>query len=215
MMPNMEGFDDEGVKNLDDSEDERTTDIIDGFDGIDGNLPINQQAIVVGYLGSPPRKLEGDDYFSDGLDNSYPDEFDGDEGPKFEKFRNEQLNTDYKFKWGQTGVEPKKNKANISHVQTDVSHVQVDGSHVQVDGSHVQVDVGNIQDDASHVDADVFALSQAESSVVQASRADSNMVETSQTEPKYKKIQKPIVNLRKRKSKRLKMKLFQKPINRS
>lgn len=100
MMPNMEGFDDEGVKSLDDSEDERTTAIIDGFDGIDSNLPINQQAIVVGYLGSPSRKFEDDDYFSDELDNSDPDESDDDEGPKFEKFRNEQLNKDYKFKWG-------------------------------------------------------------------------------------------------------------------
>lgn len=48
--------------------------------------------------------------------------------------------------------------------------------------------------------------------MVQTSQADSNVVETSQIEPKQKKIQKLVVNLRKRENERLKLKLFQKPI---
>lgn len=44
--------------------------------------------------------------------------------------------------------------------------------------------------------------------MVQTSQADSNMVETSQSGPKQKKIQKPIMKLRKRKSERLKLKWF-------
>ncbi|KAI5433893.1 hypothetical protein KIW84_020937 [Lathyrus oleraceus] len=76
-MTNMEGLNDDGAKCFNDSEDEITTAIIDGFDGIDVNLPISQEGIVAGYL----------------------DESGDDEGPKFEKFRKEQLNKDYKFKW--------------------------------------------------------------------------------------------------------------------
>ncbi|KAI5442352.1 hypothetical protein KIW84_011430 [Lathyrus oleraceus] len=111
----------------------------------------------------------------------------------------------WKPKASQAGVELMKNKANASHVQADASNVQIDASHVQVD-------VGNIQDDASHVDADVVAPSQEESSVVQESQVDSNVVKTSQTEPKQKKIKKPFLNLRKRKSERLELKMLQKPI---
>ncbi|KAI5399540.1 hypothetical protein KIW84_064754 [Lathyrus oleraceus] len=46
--------------------------------------------------------MEENEYVSDGLDNSDPDESDDDngEGPKFEKFRKEQLNNGYQVKWG-------------------------------------------------------------------------------------------------------------------
>lgn len=47
-MTNMEGLDDDGIEDFDDSEDERTIAIIDGFYGMDVNLPINQEAIVAG-----------------------------------------------------------------------------------------------------------------------------------------------------------------------
>ncbi|KAI5398781.1 hypothetical protein KIW84_064240 [Lathyrus oleraceus] len=46
--------------------------------------------------------MEDDEYVSDELDNSDPDESDDEkgEGPKFEKFRKKKLNKDYQFKWG-------------------------------------------------------------------------------------------------------------------
>ncbi|KAI5400612.1 hypothetical protein KIW84_065482 [Lathyrus oleraceus] len=47
-MTNMEGLDDDGVEDFDDSEDERTIAIIDGFYGMDVNLPITQEAICAG-----------------------------------------------------------------------------------------------------------------------------------------------------------------------
>lgn len=64
---------------------------------------------------------------------------------------------------------------------TDASHVLVYASHGQVDAIVVTC---LVDFDAGYVDADVVALSQAESSVVQASQVDSNVVETSKTEPK-------------------------------
>lgn len=81
--------------------DERTTTIADGFDGINVSLPINEGTIVVGLLtGSKKNKGEDDEYVSDELDNSDPDVSDDDNGPKFEKFRKDQLNKNFKFKWG-------------------------------------------------------------------------------------------------------------------
>lgn len=61
-------------------------------------VPINEGDIVAGLLGKPKKKIEDDEYYSDDLDNSYPDESGDDERPKFERFRREQLNKDYKFK---------------------------------------------------------------------------------------------------------------------
>ncbi|KAI5447078.1 hypothetical protein KIW84_014794 [Lathyrus oleraceus] len=42
---------------------------------------------------------DGDENYSDELDNSDPDESDDGEGPKFESFRKKQLSKDYNFKW--------------------------------------------------------------------------------------------------------------------
>lgn len=97
----LDGCDDDGVEGFNDSENERTTAIADGFDGIDVSLPINEGTIFVGLLiGSKKKKWEDDEYVSDELDNSDPNVYDDDNGPKFEKFRKDQLNTNFKFKWG-------------------------------------------------------------------------------------------------------------------
>ncbi|KAI5417211.1 hypothetical protein KIW84_042000 [Lathyrus oleraceus] len=67
----LDGCDDEGVERFNDSENERTTAIVDGFDGIDVSLPINEGTIFVGLLiGSKKKKWEDDEYVSDELDNS-------------------------------------------------------------------------------------------------------------------------------------------------
>lgn len=99
-VTNMEGLDDKVVEGFDDGEDDKTIAFIDGFEGIDVNVPINHGDVVPGLLGGPKKKIEDDAYFSDELDNSYPDESGDDERPKFKRFRKEKLNKDYKFKWG-------------------------------------------------------------------------------------------------------------------
>ncbi|KAI5405667.1 hypothetical protein KIW84_052433 [Lathyrus oleraceus] len=82
-------------------EDERTAATVDGFDGIDVSLPINEGTIVIGLLtGSKKKKWEDDEYVSDELDRYDPNVSDDDNGPKFEKFRKDQLNRSFKFKWG-------------------------------------------------------------------------------------------------------------------
>ncbi|KAI5388074.1 hypothetical protein KIW84_073964 [Lathyrus oleraceus] len=76
-------------------------DVTDGFDGINVSLPIDEGTTVVGLLtGSKKNKGEDDEYVSDELDNSDPDVSDDDNGPKFEKFRKDKLNKNFKFKWG-------------------------------------------------------------------------------------------------------------------
>lgn len=71
-----------------------------GFDGIDVSLPINEGTLVVELLtGSKKNKWEDDEYVSDELECSNPDVSDDDNGPKFENFRKDQLNKNFKFKW--------------------------------------------------------------------------------------------------------------------
>jgi len=45
--------------------------------------------------GKAPMVEPVDEYFSEELDNSDPDESDHEGGPRYEKFRREQLNKDY------------------------------------------------------------------------------------------------------------------------
>ncbi|KAI5409260.1 hypothetical protein KIW84_054895 [Lathyrus oleraceus] len=97
-MVELDGCDDEGVEGFNDSENERTTAIADG---IDVSLPINEGTIVVGLLtGSKKKKWKDDEYVNDELDNFDPDVYDDDNWPKFDKFRKDQLNKNFKFKWG-------------------------------------------------------------------------------------------------------------------
>lgn len=85
-MTNMEAIDDEGVEGFDDSEDERTIVITDGFDF---TQLLNECNIVARLICSSKKKMDDDEYVSDELDNSDLDESDDEkgEGPKFEKFR--------------------------------------------------------------------------------------------------------------------------------
>lgn len=99
-VKDVEGLDDEVVEGLDNSEDDRATALVDGFDEVDVTVPINQGEIVAGLLCTPNKKNDEDEYYSDELDSSDPDESGDEEGPKFERFRKEKLNKDYKFKWG-------------------------------------------------------------------------------------------------------------------
>ena len=95
----MKAIDDEGVEGFNDIEDERTTTITDEFDF---TQPLNECNTVAGLICYSKKKMEENEYVSDGLANSDPDESDDDngEGPKFEKFRKEQLNNGYQVKWG-------------------------------------------------------------------------------------------------------------------
>lgn len=52
----MDGCDDEGVKGLGDSENERSTTISNGFDGIDVNLPINVGLTIAEFYVVPKRR---------------------------------------------------------------------------------------------------------------------------------------------------------------
>lgn len=93
----MDRFDDEGVEGLGDSEDERATAILDGFEGIDVTIPIRQY--VSDEYGK--KKVEDDDeYVSDDLESSDPDMLEDEKLPKFEKFRKEHLDKNFKFQWG-------------------------------------------------------------------------------------------------------------------
>lgn len=58
-MVELDRCDDEGVEGFNDNEDERTTAIADGFDGIDVSLPINEGTIVVGLLTSSKKEEMG------------------------------------------------------------------------------------------------------------------------------------------------------------
>ncbi|KAI5402637.1 hypothetical protein KIW84_050293 [Lathyrus oleraceus] len=73
-VTNVEGLDDEVVEGLNDSEDDRVTALVDGFDGVDVIVPINQGQIVARLIGRPYKKTEDGEYYSDELDISDPDE---------------------------------------------------------------------------------------------------------------------------------------------
>ncbi|XP_058779616.1 uncharacterized protein LOC131653480 [Vicia villosa] len=102
----LEVSDEEVVEGFNDSEDERTTAIVDGFDeldGIDVTVPIREGPVIAGLLPCPKKKKYDDDeeeYLSEELNSSNPDNSEDDKKPKFEKFKKEQLTKDFKFKWG-------------------------------------------------------------------------------------------------------------------
>ncbi|CAK8575777.1 unnamed protein product [Lathyrus sativus] len=86
-VTDMEGIEDEVVEGLDDREDDIATALVDGFEGIDVTLPIREYGVITGLLGSPNKKFDEDDYYSDELDSSYPDDSCDDKMPKYERFR--------------------------------------------------------------------------------------------------------------------------------
>ncbi|XP_058769018.1 uncharacterized protein LOC131642868 [Vicia villosa] len=95
----MEGSD----EGLGDSEDERATAILDGFEGIDIGLPMKETPKGLEFISEPKeKKCEEDEYISDELESSDPDLSDSEKGKvqKFEKFRKDHLNKDFKFQWG-------------------------------------------------------------------------------------------------------------------
>ncbi|XP_058747019.1 uncharacterized protein LOC131620008 [Vicia villosa] len=100
----MDKCDEDGVEGLGDSEDERATALLDGFEGIDVTIPVNEAPSLSGFMrGSKKKKLEDEDedvYVSDDLDSSNPDMSDDDKLPKFEKFRKKHFNKNFKFQWG-------------------------------------------------------------------------------------------------------------------
>lgn len=99
-VKNMEGIDYEVIEGFDDIEDDRVTTLVDGFNGVDVTVPINHRDTVAGLLGRLKKKIENDEYYSDELDISDPNESVDDKGSKFERFRKKHLNIEYKFKWG-------------------------------------------------------------------------------------------------------------------
>ncbi|XP_058742255.1 uncharacterized protein LOC131614714 [Vicia villosa] len=98
----MEGSDEDDVEGLGDSEDERATAILDGFEGIDIGLPMKETTKGLEFISEPKEKKCEDEYISDELESSDPDLSDSEKGKvkKFEKFRKDHLNKDFKFQWG-------------------------------------------------------------------------------------------------------------------
>ncbi|XP_058726497.1 uncharacterized protein LOC131597850 [Vicia villosa] len=99
----MEGSDEDVVEGLGDSEDERATAILDGFEGIDIGLPMKETPKGLEFISEPKeKKCEEDEYISDELESSDPDLSDSEKGKvqKFEKFRKDHLNKDFKFQRG-------------------------------------------------------------------------------------------------------------------
>ncbi|KAI5435767.1 hypothetical protein KIW84_022261 [Lathyrus oleraceus] len=74
-VTDMEGIYDEVIEGLDDNENDRVTILVDGFDRVDVTIPINHGEIVVGLLGRHKKKIEDNEYCSDELDNSDPNDF--------------------------------------------------------------------------------------------------------------------------------------------
>ncbi|XP_058753414.1 uncharacterized protein LOC131626580 [Vicia villosa] len=98
---NLEVNDEELVEGLNDSEDERTTTLADGFEEIDVSLPVNEGPDIAGYLTFPSKtKGDNDEYVSEDLLSYDPDNSEDEKGPGFEQFKKEELNKDFKFKWG-------------------------------------------------------------------------------------------------------------------
>ncbi|XP_058765177.1 uncharacterized protein LOC131638625 [Vicia villosa] len=106
-VSDLEVSDEEIIEGFNDSEDERTTAIVDGFDDLDGidvTVPIREGPVIAGLLPCPKKKKYDDEdeeeYLSEELNSSDPDNSEDDKKPKFEKFKKEQLTKDFKFKWG-------------------------------------------------------------------------------------------------------------------
>ncbi|XP_058741808.1 uncharacterized protein LOC131614203 [Vicia villosa] len=97
----LEDSEEEIVEGLNNSEDERTTAIADGFDGIDVTIPLSEGPVIAGLLTYPnKKKCDDEEYASEDLLSSDPDNSEDEKGPRFEKFKKEELNKDFKFKWG-------------------------------------------------------------------------------------------------------------------
>ncbi|XP_058733542.1 uncharacterized protein LOC131605168 [Vicia villosa] len=96
-------LEEEIVEGLDDNEDERVIALHDGFEG-DGpkglgfTVPLNEDVSISKLFGRPNKKMDGDEYHSDELNSDDPDDSCDEERPKYERFRKEHLNKDYKFK---------------------------------------------------------------------------------------------------------------------
>ena len=70
----MDGLEEEMVEGLDDSEDERATALLDGFEGIDVTLPLNEDVSLSGLFGRPKKTTNEDEYHSDELNSDDPDD---------------------------------------------------------------------------------------------------------------------------------------------
>ncbi|XP_058784822.1 uncharacterized protein LOC131659682 [Vicia villosa] len=99
---NEDQSDEEGVEGLGDSEDERATGLEDGFEDIDVSVPMKEAHSLSDVMrGSKKKEMEDEDeYVTDELDSSDPDLSDEDKVHKFEKFKKEHFNKNFKFEWG-------------------------------------------------------------------------------------------------------------------
>ncbi|XP_058767340.1 uncharacterized protein LOC131641032 [Vicia villosa] len=78
----LEVSDEEILEGMNDSEDERATALDDGFGLVDVTLPVSEGPLVASLLTYPSKGKEDE------------------KEHRFEKFKKEELNKDYKFKWG-------------------------------------------------------------------------------------------------------------------
>ncbi|XP_058746525.1 uncharacterized protein LOC131619449 [Vicia villosa] len=94
--------DEEGVEGLGDSEDERATGLEDGFEDIDVSVPRKEALSLSDVMrGSEKKEMEDEDeYVINELDSSDPDLSDEEKVHKFEKFKKEHFNKNFKFEWG-------------------------------------------------------------------------------------------------------------------
>ncbi|XP_058726866.1 uncharacterized protein LOC131598245 [Vicia villosa] len=87
---------------MNDSEDERATDLDDCFEEVDVTLPVSEGPVVAGLLTYPSKskgesenKGEDDEYLSEDLLSSDPDASEEEKEPRFDKFKKEELNKDF------------------------------------------------------------------------------------------------------------------------
>ncbi|KAI5445504.1 hypothetical protein KIW84_013655 [Lathyrus oleraceus] len=222
-VADVAGIYDEVVEWLDDSEDDKVNAIVDGFDGVDVSVPINQWELVSRLIGKHDKKTKDDEYVSDELDSSNPYESGGISVARAwrakliaKKIIERGADKQYANLWryvvelrrvnlGNTmkiNVERPLPSNNQDDVQSNASQVNDD---VQPDAIQVNDDV---QPDASQVNNDVHPdnrvdISQASSCVVDISR-----IGLSQVQAKEKKGSKPIMKMRKRQSERIKLRCF-------
>ncbi|XP_058748392.1 uncharacterized protein LOC131621369 [Vicia villosa] len=98
----MDQSDEDGVEGLGDSEDGRATGLEDGFEDIDVSVHMKEAPSLSDVMrGSKKKEMEDEDeYVTDELDSSDPDLSDEDKVHKFEKFKKEHFNKNFKFEWG-------------------------------------------------------------------------------------------------------------------
>ncbi|CAI8597113.1 unnamed protein product [Vicia faba] len=95
----MDGLEEEMVEGLDDSEDERATALLDGFEGIDVTLPLNEDVSLSGLFGRPKKTTNEDEYLCDELNSDDPNDSCDDERPSMKGLEKITLTRTISLRW--------------------------------------------------------------------------------------------------------------------